>query len=645
MMPILRCDSPYYTPLSSVARLIHNSMRYALATVLASVMPRGHRSRYTWMRFSRKPYGYWMLRGVGKAAEETVRKRSSEIDLGILDWLMVALDEDETLEKFFEAIPGFFNSQMVMNLTTLLPDLFRSKFVDSLCVFLGRNLLSNSVSENVKTRRLRACMNATKKMCHSDDIYTILFRLSSLHFDQVPQSIQTAEILARWFTSGDHHVSSRPARKLVGSILPHVRERDDRWIALVVDQFDIPEHVLRDNIVGVHGDDSVLLAILIHMTRKVIHTGPPDWWILSTLSKFNMHNTLPRLQHEFCALWNDIVRTAKDPRDPYVGVLHEIRHVYIALHQGTDAAPTSFDASTADNDFSLYRPSSYPLCNITSHHPNSSPHLSRLEGQSVSQQAEEANIVPGLPSPSLGADPVHISPQATSDADLSVHERIRAVFRNRNPLHLPISEVGETSETPAATSTSLTFPHPNLVPVAITPSTVTRSYSSSVSVQHSGDFLHIPEHIPLTMTLPHLIDSTKQQEIAAPGAASNITQISSTTRNAQTIPNIGATLQTSEGSTAIPPTIVSDPPSSPITIAAFHTGVIPMELPSSVESALIQPGHISHPLGSLSSPLTTARSDIPMEVSRHVDQSPPSTSEFAEDTLALGDRRRNWNGL
>ncbi len=43
MMPILRCDSPYYTPLSSVAWLIHNSMRYALATVLASIMPRGHR--------------------------------------------------------------------------------------------------------------------------------------------------------------------------------------------------------------------------------------------------------------------------------------------------------------------------------------------------------------------------------------------------------------------------------------------------------------------------------------------------------------------------------------------------------------------------------------------------------------------------
>jgi len=63
---------------------------------------------------------------------------------------------------------------------------------------LGRNLLSNSVSEEVKTRRLVIGMNATKEICDSVDICRILGDLSSLRFDQVPQSIQIAQILTPW---------------------------------------------------------------------------------------------------------------------------------------------------------------------------------------------------------------------------------------------------------------------------------------------------------------------------------------------------------------------------------------------------------------------------------------------------------------
>ena len=63
--------------------------------------------------------------------------------------------------------------------------------------FLGHNLLSNSVSEEVKTRRLVIGMNATKEICDSVDICRIL-DLSSLRFDQVPQSIQIAQILTPW---------------------------------------------------------------------------------------------------------------------------------------------------------------------------------------------------------------------------------------------------------------------------------------------------------------------------------------------------------------------------------------------------------------------------------------------------------------
>jgi hypothetical protein len=114
-------------------------------------------------------------------------------------------------------------------------------------------------------------------------------------------------------------------------------------------------------------------------------------------------------------------------------------------------------------------------------------------------------------------------------------------------------------------------------------------------------------------------------------------------------PNTDATLQTSEESTHILPTTVSDPPSSPI---MFPAGVILMVLPPSVESAPVQPNHVSHASRPPSSSLTTARShitlqvtsvqdpgviassgvqagSIPMELPHHENQSKPLTPDTA----------------
>src|SRR6201999_507879 len=200
---------------------------------------------------------------------------------------------------FFEAIPGFFNSQLVKDLITPLPGAFRSKFVDSLGEFLRRTLLSNSVSQEAKTRRLVICVNATDDKFESSDISRILGHLHDLRLDQVPQSVDTAQMLAQLCASGDVYFAE-PVRRIIAGILPCVRDRDDRWMALAVDQFGVPERVLRDNIA--HGGNSVLLSILIHMAG-LLRTDRRNWRLLSPLSKFDIHDTLPRLQHEFCALW------------------------------------------------------------------------------------------------------------------------------------------------------------------------------------------------------------------------------------------------------------------------------------------------------------------------------------------------------
>ena len=122
-------------------------------------------------------------------------------------------------------------------------------------------------------------MSAANKICDSSDIGDILRHLSYLHFDGVPQTIQTAQLLAGWCTdSGDHGSAVR--RKIVASMLPHVQKLDDGWIALARDQLGVQEDVLRDNIA--HGDNSVLLAIVLHQIRNRATEG------LSSLSRFDI---------------------------------------------------------------------------------------------------------------------------------------------------------------------------------------------------------------------------------------------------------------------------------------------------------------------------------------------------------------------
>ena len=518
VMPIFRHDSPYYAPLSSTAWSLHAFLLYVLFKALALITYR-FRCLEIWRRFDDLigHYGDRMLGDVSKAAEETASKQSSDIDLGILDWIMDALGEDDALEKFFEAIPGFFNSQIGKNLKESLPDMVRWKFVVSLGIFLSRNLSSNSINEEVKIRRLVICMNTAKAICSSYDTEDIIQHLFHLRFDQLPLSFRTAEILTHWYTSTERHIYSDLSRT-VADIFLFVWERDDRWVALAKDKFGMSEDVLRDNIA--HGDNSVLLAILIHVTRQVIHADFETWQILSSLSKFDIHDAVPGLQHEFCALWNEIVLKARSdgPSSDADLVLRSIRHLYIALHQGTD--------SDAD------RLNFNPLCDIAAHHPHSS--VARLIPGSINdpQQAEEAKSssarhAQGFPSSSTSSsmsDPVHVSPKVTSVTASSIHGSLQTVTLDRIQLvstdvphifpesslstanlttnivrnnlaptpDVPTHEIGETSHTPSATL--VTFRHPGPVPVTVAPSIV-----APLSVEQHGEFSDTPRPLPPTL--------------------------------------------------------------------------------------------------------------------------------------------------
>jgi len=283
---------------------------------------------------------------------------------------------------------------------------------------------------------------------------------------------------------------------------------------------------------------------------------------LSSLSQFDILDANPRLQSEFCSLWNELVlqekkfslrsiilRSMVDSQFSAIGVLRKIRHLYIALHHGTDSAPTQFSATTRSYNPILFLPSSYPSCDIAAHrthHPvstvppptrhddpkDTSPHLSLLQsppipgGITSSQKVDEPIVIPGHPSlPELprlahGFPPSsqitylsQIAPKATSATLASVDGYLDRAPLDPNPLlsvqashvscrsslprpdlsantvridkptlDLPTEQMGETSQTRAATSLT---PHLGPLPVIVTPSNA--PHLPSVSVQ-LGDF-------------------------------------------------------------------------------------------------------------------------------------------------------------
>jgi hypothetical protein len=411
LLPLIRHDSPYNTPLSTPAWFLYGTVLYVACTFPRAIITYITVIIFMFIRISvfiiselhsfftsnpspgsiqirrdlnrlrnilikmhgiwHRRFSRWMLGSVEKRAEETASEQSSEIDVRILGWTISALGDDESLEKFFETIPGLFNSKLVNHLEKEFPLPHLKAFWQTLDGLMGRTLSSNSVTGSIKTRRAIIC---------NDIIGMIPCPINSMrdnlrsYFDQAPISIARFQAIARWFTHKDYAVADH-ARVGVAKSLASIQERDDAWFAIASDMCGLAEQDLRDNIN--HSRDNVLFATLIHVTRRAIHSHEWDVvWALE-ITEFDICHTLPRLQHDFCTLWNELVQEAKKRGNfsNFVKILYLIRLPYITLHQGTDAAPTAFSASTDYFNPILLQASTYPLCNIASHRPDSTAHV------------------------------------------------------------------------------------------------------------------------------------------------------------------------------------------------------------------------------------------------------------------------------
>jgi hypothetical protein len=516
LLPLIRHDSPYNTPLSIPAWSLYGTILYlafivprAIMTYISaiifvfirtsffviskvhsfftsnpsSVQIRGDLNRLRNILVKRhniwhRRFSGWMLGSVEKKAEETTSEQSSEIDVRILGWTISALGDDDSLEKFFETIPGLFNSKLVKHLEREFPLTILKTFWQKLDGLMGRTLSSNSVTESIKSRRAIICNDIIAMVpC------PINFMPNNLrsNFDQAP-SIARLQAIARWFTHKDYDVADH-ARVGVAKSLASMQERDDAWITFASDMCGLAAQDLRDNIS--HGGDNVLLATLIYVSRRAIHSH--EFGLLRALTEFDICHTLPGLQHDFCALWNELVREERKQgyfSTPFL-ILLEIRSLFVALH------PSCFHVG----------PTRFPFCDIANHFPDSTAHVSVSNSRGVS--------ISNLPGDSPDALP-HLS---TSGGD-TASQQANIIAGPSSPSRLATSsEIGDTSQALAATSPFL--------PVHTSP--------RPTDASPPGALAAALQDIPPATTLSRPLEGTALKDTVAPCAEPETSEILSTT--------------------------------------------------------------------------------------------------------------------
>ncbi|KAF8260899.1 hypothetical protein EI94DRAFT_865754 [Lactarius quietus] len=398
-----------------------------------------------------------------KTVEESALQSPPEIDTRAFLWTFESLDEDHELERFFAGLPGFRASKMVKDPLSDITAEQHGRLSETLIGLLDRTFSSDLLPEPVKIRRTVICTKAF----HPADIprasRQVLYGIGS---EDQYGPVQSAEIarLVRGWDNGRDEETTVIMQAIVLSVLARAQQRDDLWFTMASNEMGIPESVLRNH--AAHGD-SLSLAILIHITRKQLSCFMEQYWPwpqfsknLEAASKFDVLNTSHKLQHEFCALWNQIVRKVQDDGVRLLAyfALQRIRNVYAALHGSTDSAPTHFSVSTGDDDI-LLEPSSYPLCNIPDHRLDSTPHVHDVPASSTTAHAalhENTAPVPVYPAdtPTVPSSSVpatlHVD-DSENRKDVPPLDKVQVPFYPTHQTAMESPSIPSTSSDPATT--------------------------------------------------------------------------------------------------------------------------------------------------------------------------------------------------
>ncbi len=380
LLPIFRHESPYHTPLSSPLWLLYTGTLYVAVRILRWLTAFNCCNEKTWDRFGRSKDDYQrqFFHGIDRVAKECARKSSSEIDSRILLWTLQFSDQDHKLEQLFASIPGFCNSRVFNDLLAASKVSIGEEMADALIGLMSRTLSSDLLPQSTKQSRIMICDRAMAEASlpiNPRTLSRVLYNDWSGLLDSVEFGLMLRK--ARYTDPFTEYYS----QCVISVIVARVQEHDDRWFELATSQLRISKSTLENYLA--HGD-SMLLANCVFMCRRTMEGYSEHGWrcdlysrskTLELVSRFDVQDTLPELQHEFCVMWNDLVRNTGNRRSRKlpIYILKHVRNVYYGLHQGTVAAPTAFSSTTSDRDSVLLFPQSYPLCTIARHRPTQEP--------------------------------------------------------------------------------------------------------------------------------------------------------------------------------------------------------------------------------------------------------------------------------
>jgi hypothetical protein len=283
-----------------------------------------------------------------QTAEYYARKLHHDIDYRALWWTFKSLDEDGERQEFFEGLLGLCSSKAVPNALRDFIKPHAKTLADELIELINRTLSSNVVSESVKQNWIAIC---TKVIGTTRLIGDWRF-LRGVLLEDWQRFLRCVEfgIFAQKVKNNPDRVTALSARCSVAVVISNVRERDENWYQLVFGQLkNTPKPLLYRYLS--HGD-SILLANLMFIVRRIVqvYSGSSEHQqcdlrlatckTLKFVCKFDVNQTVPELQHEFCDLWNLLADKAENDERPRVKcitktVLEYTRKLYDALHQGT----------------------------------------------------------------------------------------------------------------------------------------------------------------------------------------------------------------------------------------------------------------------------------------------------------------------
>ena len=522
LTPILYRNSPYYTPLTLLAWPIFAVIPkvflflcepfYILVSVCCGTCSQPGRTTIFGSLTRRL---YRSLNMTAMTTEKVALASPSTFDARALMWTFDRLDEDHKLQRFFSGLPGFHNSRVLKEPLHSLDDKKKLQLLTATIGLLDRTFSSDLLPDQVKRQRADVCTNTIDLLDTPTAFPEIVRRLATEDGCGPVKTTKLLQFIQRWGNRKGE--DSTRVQALFSIVVARARQQDDSWFSLA-SELGILEPFSRSH--AARGDIS--LAILIYVTRQqFVHIQNPSWPseaianVLEGASRFNVQGTSPKLQHEFCALWNQVIRQAKNDSNNWhfmFRILRRIRNVYVSLHKDTDCAPR-FTASTDSLDVSLNELSEYPVCNVAGHIIDESASMT------LARTIPVGGVVPAtVPStnpdaPSLSEPtPLHVDESPTT---LPALENSHTTHQAVEGFPIPITSPGSTTASaiqdvvtlditapyPTTAETSISIPLPLPSPTS-PPSAVYLRHNAPLTPPDSLNFLSSYSNPVLDNMLP-----------------------------------------------------------------------------------------------------------------------------------------------